>query len=668
LKTLFKTLFILTLSCVCAYSTALAQAVQLTAAPQTYQLYTRNLTTNQAQVNLQGNTPSILYSNVIFKVFKNGMVVNSQTQNLNFASGNAPFSFNYTIEGGLHTYDFKIYLDNFISQPLVYAADSVACGDAIVIYGQSNAVARSYSGSAEPTYTNGFVRSYGFRGNSVGSTIADTSWYIAKGDGGNFGSALIGQWALVMAKQLIDQHQVPLAIINGAYPGAPIANLLPDTTNATNPATHYGRLMYRLEKAQITTPRALIFYQGESDGDSTTSYQRNFNTLYNSLNNRFASLEKIYIFQVHPFCKQYISGASLRLRNLQRTLNTLPKVTVMSTSAITDLAFDSCHYTLAGNVELGTRIGRLIAHDLYQNPDTANTYPPNIKRAYICHPNRKAITLEFDKTTDTLLMNDPKALRYFIFENDTNNIINQYNLHNNAIDLVFNTTITAPTISYDAPSGYHHPYYITNARNIGALAFYGVPIQPYTPETIVTNLRATPTDSGSVVLTWQTTAEQNNQGFYVQEWVSDSNYITIDSLTAQNTPTNYSYTITNLFKGTYAYRLMYTHNKKYYNTFTDSVQARVQRYNLPPIFIRSYVYPHPIHDYAKLVLVPKRTEILTPTLYNALGQKVREFEKLNATANQNQLFNLDFTNICPAIYYLSLQGSSTITTLRLVVQ
>ncbi len=650
-----------------------AQGINMSIAPKKLQLYTRNLTTNQAQVELKGSTGSILYSNVVLKVFKNNLLVNTQSQTLNFnTQSKANFAFSYNIVAGLDLYDFRVYLDNFVSLPLVYTADSVVCGDAYIIYGQSNAVSRLYSGNAEPFYSSAFARSFGYRGNTVTPVVADTSWYVARGDGNNFGSGLVGQWAIVMAKKLIDAHQIPVAIINGAYPGAPIATLIPDGNNANNINTHYGRLNYRLNKAKITQPRAIIYYQGESDGDSVATYTSHFSNLLNTWNNQFLGLEKVYVFQVHPFCKQFISGASLRLRDTQRLFFTQPKVSVMSSSAISGLAFDSCHYVFSGNLELGQRIFRLISRDIYNSTDTLNIEAPNIKRAYICHPNNKEVALEFYNKNDSLALNTGLALKYFIFENDTNKSIAQYNIDKNILGMEFYTPLTSPSVSYDAPSGFHRTEYVTNTRGVGALAFYGVPIEPYTPETVVANLKAHATDSGSIVLTWNTTSERNNQVFYVQEWVSDTNYVSIDTVSARNTPSNYRYTVTNLFKGTYAYRIAHVQSKKYFYTTTDSVQARVQRYNLPPIFTRTFIFPHPINTKnstsSKLVVVPRISETLALTLYNALGQKIKTMENIDVIANQSQVFSLNFEGVPPNFYYLTLQGQQSISTLRIIVQ
>ena len=167
--------------------------VDFTSFPERLQVYPRNRTTNTATVPVTGSELSGGFSHAVLRLYRNGVQVGSdQMQTLTYANGKAPFSFAPVIPAELAHYDIELLVRNGLSPPIsVQRAQDVVVGDVIVIQGQSNALAKTISGSAS-AYINPFIRTVG-----IESDWPPARYLICRLDGCNrrrhFGKRFLGR-------------------------------------------------------------------------------------------------------------------------------------------------------------------------------------------------------------------------------------------------------------------------------------------------------------------------------------------------------------------------------------------------------------------------------------------------------------------------------------------
>ncbi len=158
----------------------------------------------------------------------------------------------------LSEYDFKFYSFRNKDSVLVKEANEVVCGDNILIYGQSNALADA---SEElPKFKDEFR--YG-RTTFADFVKDEYTWVITKQ--WNFWTA--GLLGLEIQKQLIDKYKVPIGIINGSVGNKSIEELsIRDEVNHDNPNTIYGRMLRRAKAFSLDkNVKIIVWRQGESE-------------------------------------------------------------------------------------------------------------------------------------------------------------------------------------------------------------------------------------------------------------------------------------------------------------------------------------------------------------------------------------------------------------------
>ena len=155
--------------------------VDFTAFPERLQVYPRNRTTNTATVPVAGSELMGGFSAAVLRVYRNGTQVGTdQVQTLTYSGGSAPFSFSPTIPAELAHYDIELLLRDSSNQLFsVQRAQDIVAGDVLVIQGQSNALAKTISGSAS-AYTSPFIRTVG-----IESDCPPASTFISRLDGCN---------------------------------------------------------------------------------------------------------------------------------------------------------------------------------------------------------------------------------------------------------------------------------------------------------------------------------------------------------------------------------------------------------------------------------------------------------------------------------------------------
>ena len=162
------------------------------------------------------------YDSIILELYKNGDQIESFTENLQYTNSEAGFQFNIAISSELSSYDIKIYTEKNGNTELIKTVNEIVCGDVFVIQGQSNAAAVQYNGSSN-NYQDNYIRVYSGGYTDSNGLLNDDQWYYGQGDGNENSGGNTGQWGMALAKMVLDELQVPIAIFNGAHGGQPVS-------------------------------------------------------------------------------------------------------------------------------------------------------------------------------------------------------------------------------------------------------------------------------------------------------------------------------------------------------------------------------------------------------------------------------------------------------------
>ena len=288
----------------------------------------------------------------------------------------------------------------------------------MIVHGQSNAWAEDYDGLA--LFQSNWIRTLGrtaWYNQPDPSDINDTSWYIAQGHTSN-AQAAIGVYALELGRIIVKNHGIPICIFNGSGGGGPISYYQRNDTDPMDLNTVYGRLLYRVSKAGLTSHvKAITWNQGESESDSGyLSYASNFHSLYTALREDFPNVEKTYIFQIPPGCKSNTNAD--RLREVQRLIpGSYKQVEIMSRCGLPGHSLDDCHYHFPGYLTKAYWSYRQISRDLFGVIWDHHVNPPMILQCgYL---NQNEIALVFDQpvkiTKDTTVEGMLYSLKEHIY-------------------------------------------------------------------------------------------------------------------------------------------------------------------------------------------------------------------------------------------------------------
>lgn len=470
--------------------TDINELVIFTQSPRNLQFFARDIQ-DSAIVPFAGNVYSV-FDSIYLEVYKNNFLWKREASKLNYSSGNAPFYLSQKIHAELSEYYFKLYIkDETGSTILIKNADSIVCGDAYIISGQSN----SHNTNDTATYKNEFCRSFGVQtpnGNGDVYNPADTNWGISRAASwlGNHwtGPYNVGVWGLYLQKQITDSIGIPTCIINGGRRGATIELNLRNDSNQTDLTTIYGKLLYRVRKSGLAENiKAIFWYQGESNGNvSWMNYENNFRTLYNSWREDYPGFEKIFLFQVRQGCNGNLDGGLLR--EVQRQLiQKYAEIELISTMGIQGHGIDNCHYGFQGYIEISVNLYRQVAKSFYTVSDITDISPPNIKAAYYTSGDKNEIALIFNNSAiaswpaDTL---NRRMKDYFyldgVFGNVSTGIISGAVLKLQLVNSSSAAKLTyLPSKYYNGTTVTYEGPFLRNSRRIGALSFVDFPIKNY---------------------------------------------------------------------------------------------------------------------------------------------------------------------------------------------
>jgi hypothetical protein len=443
-------------------------AVTFTQIPVDSQLYARDRVTNLAEVAIVGAIESGAFDQIILRTYRDDVVFGAEiVRPLEYVDGQAACDFRFDINAELSEYDFELRVASGATFAELTNVENVVAGDIFVIQGQSNADAQQYVGSASAN-EGPFLRTFGINSSAPATTQANIAWQEARGDGSNGRVAGVGQWAIGLGRQLIDEYQVPIAIFNGAHGGRPIDFFQRNDGNPLDLNTNYGRLLYRAQMANVAdSVRGILWYQGESDNGAGQIHEDGFVELYNDWHADFPEVEKIYVHQLRVGCG--VTAADVDLRDRQRRLpDRFEDIVTVSTTGID--AHDGCHYGYAnGYEEIGNRAFNLVGRDLYNEPAAANIESPNVDLAYFSSPSYDEITLVMRNSTDTLLF-DNGAESDFRIDGVNVTVTAGQTLGNTVVLTLSGDARDATGIAYMGHVGAGS--WVTNAAGVGMLTFF----------------------------------------------------------------------------------------------------------------------------------------------------------------------------------------------------
>ncbi|MBC7892645.1 MAG: hypothetical protein H7Y12_10560 [Sphingobacteriaceae bacterium] len=367
--------------------------VRFTQLPASFQLIPRSAQ-NTAEVPVTGRLLESGFSGVSLHVFRDGTSYFHQRQTLSYTGNEADFSLKATIRAELAEYRFEVFGLRSIGDSIqLVRRDSVVCGDAYVVSGQSNAATLGILAGKTPA--DEYARTFGrfTDGSDAPYNPADTLW--ARADQSE--AQRVGVWAHELQRLIIDTYKIPVCVVNGAFPGAGIQYLMPhreaDVTDLSQP---YGRLLYRIRKAGIVNQlKATFWWQGELDAyRSIPDYPARFDTLYRAWQRDYGPLPRVYVAQIAIIDDRSDNAGAIRDFQ-RRTPQLYPNV--LAWSSLGTAGFDGLHFNTEGYREHGRQWFTLVARDFYGAPFLPNTTSPTLKKAFYSTPDNREITLVFDE-------------------------------------------------------------------------------------------------------------------------------------------------------------------------------------------------------------------------------------------------------------------------------
>ncbi|MCC7464718.1 MAG: T9SS type A sorting domain-containing protein [Saprospiraceae bacterium] len=448
-------------------SSTLTAQVTLLEFPKNLQFYPRDVQTNLATMRIRGIRPAVSTDSLILEMnssfgsqFRKGYALQD------FPSDT--FTINFPFEAGWEQFDFDLWEKSAAGMTLLATAKQIVGGDVIAIQGQSNAQAVAYNGDAN-IWQSPFIRCFG---NSDPNNYTDTQWYMAEGNG-YFTPGSIGQWALRMAYELQWFFQIPIAVINGADPGKPIEFFQRNDALPADPATNYGRFLQRLQNSGLDGHiRAMIYYQGESDGDRALIHKTLFEALHEDWRTDYPSIEAFYVVQVREGC----GAPSLQLRQYQKEFSQyLPNTHAVTANGIT--GHDGCHYAVAGYTQLGEKLFHHLAFDLY-GAETAGQL--NFQALSARYTNETNTQIEII-TDGAFLTSAPGSYADFLLSDGSSSVIGISSAANRIwLDLDQPVYNPSAGISYAGHAG-DSGGWVLNSEGYGMYSFYNLPIENHTP-------------------------------------------------------------------------------------------------------------------------------------------------------------------------------------------
>lgn len=447
---------------------------------------------DSAEVIFRGKINSNGYDSMYLDMFKNNVYVKRKVFKLIYSGGNAPFTLSHKIHAELSEYKFKLHiLDGGVVTQLT-VIDSIVCGDAYIISGQSN----SDRSNNLATYKNEYCRTFGVQTIDFNYTpyiASDTAFSLSVASAPDFYTesySNVGVWGLRLQKFIKENFGIPTCIINGGLGGSAIEANLRNNNNQMDLGTAYGKLLYRVTKAGLNNGiKAIFWYQGESNGTTTwVNYAANFNTLYNSWKQNYPNFKRIFLFQTRPCCTEpYSSELREVLRNIPFSYN---DIEILATNGV--LKFEGWHFEYEGYNSIADMVYVPVCQKFYTAADTAHCKPPNIRAAYFTSPAKNTIALLFENSVVQKWPNDTlgQSMKNYFYLNGAYGSVTSGSVCADTLKLYLNGTSSSNRITY-LPSNFNNNNsfiyqgpFLKNPKNLGILSFCNYPISNHAPVTI----------------------------------------------------------------------------------------------------------------------------------------------------------------------------------------
>ena len=296
-------------------------------------------------------------------------------------------------------------------ETVVRTAGGLVCGDVYIIQGQSNAEATGpNNGPAEdePVAGDEWIRSYGNQYDGTGRGAWGQAVRTHIWGRPDYGNHQIGAWGMVLARRLVENHKIPICIMNGAVGGTRIDQHQRDDARPDDPSTLYGRLLSRLRAARLTHGvRAVLWHQGENNQGAASptgdydwkTYQQYFIDLTAAWKQDYPNIQHYYVWQIWPSgCNMGGTHAGDMLLEVQRTLPSLySNLRIMPTMGIVSGSSGRglCHFDLEGYAQIAELMSPLLEQDHYGSMPEQEVTAPSLRSAVFTSEARDEIVLDF---------------------------------------------------------------------------------------------------------------------------------------------------------------------------------------------------------------------------------------------------------------------------------
>lgn len=699
---------------------------KLYASPIEKQLYPRNLSTNNGTVVINGK---MRFSGRSFVSMRRRVFRDDNGDNLyavneavpaglaTVALGNSPvndstdFAFpDFPLPAELFNYRFQILgVDNGGQETVLVDINEVVSGDAYIIQGQSNAESFSrcqqglypcnpnadqepFFGVVNPGPLRKFLRVYGngqgagrFADNNIDSyNLMPKNWALGSATVSRTDQQIlrrhIGEWGTVMGMSILDEQDVPVCIINGAY-GAPIGHFLSNAPfSFGDPAqkNNYNSLLSRVQEAGLQNNiRAIFWFQGETNMTNiegapnnltTAQYKTAFNALYNNWLSDYPGFSKLFVVQVRRGCFESNPDDAMKISEAHREIvqertGVAHLISTNNTIHAAEGGTLLCHYVFSGGYEeIGNRAYNLVKRYIYNEGLSDNNWEsPEPDKADYGTPGQVLIRLK--NLADTYTLAGANIGNDFRLEGGSYTITN-VQLAAGVITISYTTnpgTITLPTsVSYFGHAGPALPA-IYNASNIGLISFRSLPI--VTGSLPVDPLSLTVARNSSFnALRWKAEANDRFERFVVERGETRNLFRTIGELdgTGQDGVVQYEFTDSkpNVVVSHYRIRAIQQDGKE---LFSQVVTVN-NRLNTVKDF---RVYPNPVAGSANATIHLQEGALATINLHDASGRLLHT-RKLQLQKGNNQFSLGELLDYNPGTYIVRVVTSTETQQIRVV--
>jgi lysophospholipase L1-like esterase len=305
--------------------------------PKEMQLFTRN-ENDTAIVSIKGKLEWEEFKKIKIFFFVD------ETLSKVFEQNSRSFDFKIPIKAQLKQYTFRAWVYTNTDSIKIKEAKKILCGDAFIIYGQSNAMSIAKFWVLNDSIPREYARNFSF---FKDKSHKDDGWhdFTYPDDIGTMGKSI--------CKEVIDKTRIPALFMNAAI-GGTYLDYLSERNNQDpeNLSLPYGALLKRVRESQIDKLKGFILFQGESEAhtsaSSIQSYPNTFRKFKSNLEKDFPPIEQIYVYQMPIFNLPHIWEGGL-LREYERQFgHEFKNVTVVPTSGFGFWKFDGMHFAFEG--------------------------------------------------------------------------------------------------------------------------------------------------------------------------------------------------------------------------------------------------------------------------------------------------------------------------------